>query len=70
MSYDFGRDRGNIQGHLTWLLLENMRLSLNSDYSGLKYDNHIEGELFYLNPGRAFRFLSLGGRSDLNHIWT
>lgn len=65
-----GRDKGDIQAQITWLLLENMRIKLNSDYMGLKYNNHIAGELYYLNPKKAFKYLTLGGNSNLNHIWT
>lgn len=47
-----------------------MRVKLNSDYVGMKYNNHIAGELYYLNPKKIYKYLTLGGSSNLNHIWT
>lgn len=68
--YDMGRDKGDVQVQVTWIFMENMQLKLTSDYTGIKYNNHIAGELYYVNPKKAFKHLSLGGYSNLNHIWT
>lgn len=68
--YELAGIRGDMEAELVWIFLENMRAKFVGDHYGPNYANHVEGEAFYVNPKRAFKFLTLGGHADLNRIWT
>lgn len=70
LAYSLMEIRGHGEAELVFKFLENMRGRLVTTHSGDGYSNFVSGEVFYINPGRSFRALSLGGDANLNRIWT
>lgn len=52
----------------TWALMERMELLYNAGYTSVdtSESKYVKGEVFYRNPGKNFKYLSVGVDSDVD----
>lgn len=68
--YELPALKGNLEGGLSWILSEDMRISLKSHHETVNHTSNAMVSAFYINPNKSFSAVRLGCIADVNNgIW-